>query len=96
MMTYNYNNIYLTYKYNRDVFKKEGDFKPWVRRILGDSVKFHEFNCGMSEPTLVLQLADFEKAKNSIPTKNLIKIQGRFNVLQYLSLGVRDFENEIK
>jgi len=88
--------ITLTYKYHRDVFIKGGNFKPWVKKILGDDVIFNGFSYGMSEPSLVIRLSDFEKVKDKIQTKNLIKIRGFFGMLEQLCFGVRCFENKIK
>jgi len=40
-------------------------------------------------------LREFEAGKTNIPTKNLIRIEGVFSVLEQLVFGVRDFKNEI-
>lgn len=88
--------IYITYKYNRDVFEKGGNFKPWVRKAFGESVQFHGYDCGMYEPTIkVYSIKAFEEGKNKMKTSNLLKIEGVFNVIEQLALGVRNFKNEI-
>ena len=85
--------IYLTYSYHRDIFLKGGEFKPWVRNLFGEAVKFDGFSYGMSEPTIKVSLVNFEDKKAQIPTKNLLKINGYFSVLQRLAHGLTDFES---
>jgi len=86
--------IFLTYKYNRDVFLHD-EFKPWIKKLFGDCVKFHGFAFGRSEPTIQIHVSDFEKHKDEIPTSNLIQIRGFFSVVEQLSMGIRNFKNQL-
>ena len=88
--------IYLTYSYHRDVFLKGGNFKPWIKKLFGENVDFEGFTSGMYEPTIGISLSDFEDNKDKIPTNNLIQIEGRFDILEQLALGVRNFINIIE
>lgn len=86
--------IYLTFYHSREIFKGS-KFAPWVTKLFPNGVKFEGTGCGNYSPTIVVTLEDFEDAKNCIPTKNLIRIQGKFNAMQKLIFGVRDFDNSI-
>ena len=85
--------IYLTFYHGRNIFR--GDkFAKWVYDYF-PSAKFEGFECGHYYPTISVSLAEFEAAKDRIPTPNLIRVEGRFTVLQQLVYGVRNFKNEI-
>lgn len=86
--------IYLTFYHSRNIFKGN-KFQPWIKRLFPDGVNFEGCESGNYSPTISIHLTDFEKAKKSIPTKNLIRIQGCFEILQQLASGVRDFDNKI-
>jgi len=86
--------IYLTFVHSRELFTG-ANFKPWVKRLF-PSVKFEGCKTANYEPTISVSLIDFERAKECIPTKNLIRIKGVFNVIEHLVLGVRDFDNQLK
>lgn len=87
--------IYLTYTYHRDVFIKGGNFKSWIKNLFGEDVRFDGFTSGMSEPTIIISLSDFENNKDKIPAKNLIQIEGEFNLLEQLAFGVKNFSNSL-
>lgn len=87
--------IYLTYSFHRNVFQKGGDFKPWIKKLFGDNVRFEGFTSGMHEPTIGISLQDFEANKDKIPQHNLIEIKGEFDLLTQLACGVRCFSNEL-
>lgn len=86
--------IYLTYTYHRDVFQKGGNFKPWVRKRLGESAKFHGFHSGMYYPTVRISPEDFEKNKSKIAHKNLTRVRGEFTKDQ-IEQGCLNFDFEI-
>ena len=86
--------IYLTYSYHRDIFLHQ-EFKPWIKKLFGENVRFEGFTSGMYEPTISISLSDFEDNKDKIPTNNLIQIEGKFSMLEQLACGVRDFKNSI-
>lgn len=70
------------------------EFVGWIKKNF-KTVNFEGFEYGYYSPTISIDLQEFEVAKKMIPTKNLIKVEGKFSVLQQLVFGVRDFTNEI-
>ena len=86
--------IYLTFNHTRAIFKKN-EFAPWIKRLFPDGARFEGTSHGNYEPTIAVKYTDFEKVKNDIPTKNLIRIRGSFNVIEYLAFGVRYFDNSL-
>ena len=86
--------ILLTFRHSRDVFVKN-QFKSWVPKLFGTNVKFDGCEYGNNYPVLRVGTIDFLKVKDEIPTKGLVSIEGKFDVLTQLSLGVRDFKNEL-
>ena len=87
--------IHLTFYHSREIFKGS-EFAPWVTKLFPQGVKFEGTECGNYSPTISVTLRDFENAKDRIPTRNLTRIQGKFNTLEQLALGVRDFDYFIK
>ena len=85
--------IYLTFYHGRNIFKGH-EFASWIKDNF-KSVKFEGFEYGHYLPTISVNLQEFEARKETIPAKNLIRVEGRFSVLQQLVFGVRDFKNEI-
>lgn len=86
--------IYLTYYYDRDIFKGT-NFKKWIVDLFGDNVHF----CGSEGkrfPVIRIPVNVFESKKDNIPTKNLVGIEGCFSIIEQLVLGVRDFKNTIE
>ena len=87
--------IYLTFRHTRNILKN-GFFCPWIKDLFGDDVKFQGCEYGNNYPTIRIHISSFEKSKNKIPAKNLIKIRGFFSTVEQLSLGIRNFSNDIR
>lgn len=87
--------IYLTYIYSRDIFKGQS-FVKWISDLFGEEVKFYGYESGRRYPSISINVIDFDKVKDKIPTKNLVKVKGAFNVIQQLSLGISDFSNDLR
>ena len=85
--------IYLTFYHDRNVFRGH-EFIGWIKKNF-PSAKFEGFECGRYLPTISISLQEFENGKTNIPTKNLIRIEGRFDILTQLVYGVRNFKNEV-
>ncbi len=85
--------IYLTFYHGRNIFKGH-EFSSWIKNNF-KTVKFEGFEYGHYMPTISVSLQEFEAAKDFIPTKNLIRVEGRFSILEQLVFGVRDFKNEV-
>jgi len=85
--------IKLTFFHSRDIFNKD-KFHNWITELFGENVSFDGCEFGNYYPTIRISHIDFEKQKTKIPATNLIKIKGKFGVLEQLSLGVRDFSND--
>ena len=86
--------IYLTYTYSRDIFKGQ-NFVKWVYDLFGENARFYGYEYGNRYPILKIGVVDFEKVKDKIPTKNLVKISGSFNAIEWL-LGYREFSNDFR
>uniref|UniRef100_A0A6H2A3L4 Uncharacterized protein n=1 Tax=viral metagenome TaxID=1070528 RepID=A0A6H2A3L4_9ZZZZ len=86
--------VLLTFRHSRDVFIKN-QFKNWITKLFGTDVKFDGCQYGNNYPTLIVSLPDFLKVKDDIPTRGLVSIEGKFNLIEELSFGVRDFKNEL-
>ena len=87
--------IYLTFYHDRNVFKgSPGSFVSWIKNNF-QTVKFEGFECGRYFPTISISLSEFQAKKEFIPTKNIVRVEGKFTVLQSLMFGVRDFKNEV-
>ena len=87
--------IYLTFYHSREIFVGH-KFAPWVVRLFPNGVKFEGTRSGNYEPTISVTIADFEDARDIIPTRNLIRIRGEFNLMEQLVYGARNFDNSIK
>lgn len=85
----------LTFRHTRDIFSR-GDFLPWIRRVFGEDILFDGCEYENNYPTILTSYQTFEIKKGAIPTKNLIKIEGSFTVLEQFSLGVRCFSNDLR
>lgn len=85
--------IYLTFYHGRNVFGANGQFVTWIKNNF--DAKFDGFEYGHYLPTISITLQDFEKAKHLIPTKDLIRIEGKFDIFTQLVYGVRNFRNEL-
>lgn len=86
--------IFLTYYYDRDIFNGN-KFQKWITDLFGDNVKF-EGSEGRRFASISISLQDYEANKHKIPTKNLVKITGIFDILEQLVYGVRNFTNTIE
>uniref|UniRef100_A0A6H2A0W5 Uncharacterized protein n=1 Tax=viral metagenome TaxID=1070528 RepID=A0A6H2A0W5_9ZZZZ len=86
--------VLLTFRHGRDVFVKN-QFKSWIPKLFGPNVKFDGCRYGNNYPVLRVGTIDFLKVKDEIPTRGLVSIEGQFDLLHQLSLGLRDFKNEI-
>ncbi len=84
--------ILLKFYHSRNVFKGH-EFASWLRQF--KSAKFEGFEYGRYFPQVSISLQEFEQFKDSIPTKNLVEIEGRFDILMQLVFGVRNFKNRI-
>ena len=97
--------IYITFKHSRDLFKKDL-FHSWVYKTfdfnandLADEkpIKFEGCEYGNHYPTISMHTGTFEEKKDKIPfssLKKITKIQGVFNTIEQLALGVCNFKNE--
>lgn len=85
--------IYLTFCHGRNIFQGS-EFKPWVKQLF-ESVKFEGFEYGHYFPMISVPLQEFEAGKDRVPVMNLVRIEGRFSVLDQLVYGIRDFKNEL-
>lgn len=91
--------IYLTFTHGRDIFNKN-EFKNWIK-IWFKTAKFEGCEYANWYPTISVSLIEFEKWK-SFPGQcekekgKLVKIKGTFTIVQQLSSGVRDFENDLR
>ena len=85
--------IYLTFYHGRNIFQGGGNFKPWLSKLF-KSFKFEGFEYGHYLPTISVSRQEFEANKEYIPTANLVRIEGKFDVLEQMTLGVRNFKNE--
>lgn len=85
--------IYLTFYHGRNIFKGN-EFASWIKKNF-KSAKFEGFEYGHYMPTISVSLQEFEQFKSFIPTNNLIRIEGKFDVLTQLAYGVRNFKNEV-
>lgn len=85
--------IKLTYEYNRDVFKGK-DFTSWVKNF--NTARFDGFEYGRRRPTLTIGVSEFIEKQKYIPYKNLVSIEGIFNILEYLAYKVLDFKVSIE
>jgi len=54
------------------------------------------FEYGQRHPTIRVSLSDFEKHKDKIPTFNLVRARGEFDMITQLTLGVRNFDNDLR
>jgi len=73
-------------------------FHSWVRNLF-PSVKYEGVEYRNRYPTIKVSTVDFEENKMNIPVnamKNIVRIRGSFNAIEYLSLGVRDFDNDLR
>ena len=91
--------IYLTFTHSRDVFKRN-EFQTWIKTWF-PSARFDGCEYGNHYPTIKVSLPEFEEWKKhwlecEKQKAKLVKIKGVFNVIEYLSLGVRDFVNDLR
>lgn len=88
--------IYLTFTYSRDVFNGPC-LRHWVEKYFKSSdYRFMGFEYGQRHPTIRVSLSDFEKHKDKIPTFNLVRARGEFDMITQLTLGVRNFDNDLR
>lgn len=85
--------LYLTFYHGRNIFRGQ-EFASWIKNHF-KSAKFEGFEYGHYMPTISISLQEFEVGKDFIPTKNLIRVEGKFDVLTQLVYGVRNFKNEV-
>ena len=95
--------IYITFRHSRDLFNKNY-FKGWVYRVFNFSIedaerpiKFEGCEYGNNYPKISMDTTTFEEVKHKIPVsslKKITKITGVFNIIEQLTLGVRDFSND--
>lgn len=91
--------IYLTFKHSRDIFKKN-EFQTWVKRWL-PSARFTGCEYGNHYPTISVKTVEFIEWKKHVmecykEKAKVVKVEGVFNVIEQLSLGVRDFSNDLR
>lgn len=84
--------IYLTFYHGRNIFRGH-EFSGWIKKHF-QTAKFEGFEYGCYFPKISVSLKEFEAAKDFIPTKNLIRVEGKFDILTQLVFGVRDFKQE--
>ena len=88
--------IHLTFYHARNVFNENGKFKEWITENF-PSAEFVGFEYGQYKPTIKMFLPEFEKGRSVIPAINLIRVEGKFTILETLVYGVRShFKNEIE
>lgn len=88
--------IHLTFYHARNIFNENGKFKKWITKNF-PSTEFVGFEHGQYKPTIKMSLREFEKGRSVIPAINLIKVEGKFTILETLVYGVRShFKNEIE
>lgn len=85
--------IYLTFYHGRNIFKGN-EFASWIKNNF-KTAKFEGFEYGHYMPMISVTLQEFDAGKDFIPTKNLIRVEGKFDVLTQLVYGVRNFKNEV-
>lgn len=88
------NMIYLTFYHGRNIFRGQ-EFVGWIKKNF-PSAKFEGFEYGHYMAIISIPLAEFEAGKTNIPTKNLIRVEGKFDLLTKLAFGVKDFKNEVE
>lgn len=97
--------IRITFRHSRNLFNKEL-FKGWVYRVFDFTtedekrpIRFEGCEHGNNYPIISMSLMTFENVKNQIPesvAKNIVRIRGIFNVLEFLTFGVNDFDNDLR
>lgn len=96
--------IKITFRHSRDLFIKNL-FKSWVYKSFNFNVdddnkpiKFEGCEHGNHYlPSISMSLKTFEESKYKIPLsviKRITKVEGIFNVVEYLVYGVNNFVNE--
>jgi len=84
--------VYITFYHGRNIFRGH-EFASWVKNF--PSANFEGFECGNYFPKISIPLAEFEAAKEVIPTQNIVRMEGEFSILQQLVFGVRNFKNDV-
>ena len=90
--------IYLTFTHSRDIFKKN-EFQNWIK-IWFKTARFEGCEYGNHYPTIKVSLLEFEEWKEQLECEKqkakLVRIRGFFDICEQLSLGVRNFENDLR
>lgn len=89
--------IKITFQHLNNIAGPNG-LQKWLINLF-PSATFEGCEYGDYYPTVQITLKDWQENHfqlNKLPTNQLVKMEGKFDILQKLAFGVRDFSNDLR